>query len=76
MTVYTLQASIPPIRLVPGMIVKLEAINPTTGAAITGVTASRWAIYGSEIADDTVQKAEPAGPYILVPGPKNIETAA
>lgn len=68
-------APTPPIILVPGMILKLEAVSPTTGAAITGVTATHWAIYGKEH-DETVTTVEPAGPYILVPGPKNIETAA
>lgn len=46
MTVHTLTAKIPSITLVEGMILKLEAIGPTTGAAIAGVNASRWAIYG------------------------------
>lgn len=74
MTVYTLTKSAPSIRLAPGMMLKLEAVDPTTGAAVTEVTAARWAIYGSPITDDSVQTAEPAGPYILVPGPKNIVT--
>ena len=46
MTVRTLTAKIPSITLVEGMIIRLEAISPTTGAAIAGVNASRWAIYG------------------------------
>lgn len=46
MTVWTLAAGAAPLVLVPGMIVKLEAISPTTGLAVAGVTATRWAIYG------------------------------
>jgi hypothetical protein len=32
--------------LVGGFMVKLEAIDPTTGAAVTGVTVTRFALYG------------------------------
>lgn len=47
MAVLTLTAKIPAVTLAEGMILRLEAISPTTGAAIAGVNASRWAIYGS-----------------------------
>lgn len=63
----TLQAPIPPIRLIPGMQLRLEAIDATSGAAVTGVTATRWAIYGDTEDDDTADVS--SGPFQLVPGP-------
>ena len=70
MTVRTLVAAIPPVRVSPGMLLKLEAIDSTTGSAVTGVTASAWAIYG-ELVDDAGATGDPAtsGPFMLVPGP-------
>lgn len=43
----------PAIRLASGMKLKLEAIDPTTGAAVTGVTATDWAIYGENVSAET-----------------------
>lgn len=66
----TLKASIPAILIVPGMKLVLEAVSPTTGSAVGGVTSSRWSIYG-----DTEAAAEdlgPPGPYMLVPGPESV----
>ena len=40
----------PNIPLTDGMIVKLEARDATTDAAVTGVTSSLWSIYGDNIA--------------------------
>lgn len=70
MTVYTLTAPMPETLAVGGMILKLEAVSPTTGAAITGVTCSSWTIYGDDVSD-LVDTSEPnvAGPFMLVPGP-------
>lgn len=48
MVVSTLQAGAPNIPLVSGMQLRLEAIDPTTGDAVAGVTATRWAIYGDD----------------------------
>lgn len=45
---HTEQTGFPAIPLRPGMRVRLRAISPTTGAAITGVTATEWAIYGRD----------------------------
>jgi hypothetical protein len=70
MTVYTLQAPMPAIALFPGMQVKLEAIEPSTGAAITGVTCSAWSIYGEDLTPESEQgDAATPGPFMLVPGP-------
>ena len=43
------QAAFPGIALQAGMMLKLEAIDPATGAAITGVTCTSWMIYGEEL---------------------------
>lgn len=67
MTAFTLQAGTPAIQLAGGMILRLEAISPTTGAAITGVTSSAWAIYGVDDSDATGDLT--SGPFMLVPGP-------
>jgi hypothetical protein len=40
-----LLASLPPLTLDAGCTVTVEAVNPTTGAAITGVTVSAVTIY-------------------------------
>lgn len=53
---HTLQAGAPSLPLAPGMVVKLEAVDPLVDAAVTGVTSSSWAIYGydlSVVADST-----------------------
>ena len=46
MATHTLQTGLPPLPIAGGMQLKLEAINPTTGAAVTGVTVTDWSIYG------------------------------
>jgi hypothetical protein len=40
------QAGFPEYALVPGLRVKLEAVSTTADAAVTGVTSTRFAIYG------------------------------
>jgi hypothetical protein len=69
-TVYTLTAGMPAIVVDSGTYLRLEAFDPATGAAVTGVTATAWAIYG----DDTSALPErdhgdTVGPFMLVPGP-------
>ncbi len=39
----------PPLQLPGGSTLRLEAISPTTGAAITGVAVSDVAVYGIDI---------------------------
>lgn len=67
MATRTLKASVAPIRLIPGMQLRLEAIDATSGAAVTGVTATRWAIYGDTEDDETGDTS--SGPFMFVPGP-------
>lgn len=54
----TLQAGAPDVAMEPGVKLVLEAISPTTDASITGVTCSRWAIYGfdeNDLIDGTLE---------------------
>jgi hypothetical protein len=67
-TVWTLQAGIPDADMKSGMKLKLEAINPTTGAAITGVTATAWAIYGIDVSEELNQLED------LIPRYSDVET--
>lgn len=54
MTVRTLTAGTPGLPLLAGYMLKLEAIDPTTGAAVAGVTVSDVAVYGTERASAEV----------------------
>ena len=55
---HTEQAGFPAIPLGPGMQLRLEALSPTTDAAITGVTSSRWSIYGYDESDEPALEPE------------------
>lgn len=48
---HTLQAGAPNLPLKGGMKLVLEAIDPTTDAAVAGVTCSRWSIFGYDDSD-------------------------
>lgn len=73
MATETLQTAIPPIRLVPGMQLRLEAIDASSGAAVTGVVSSAWAIYGDDESDEVGDVS--SGPFQLVPGPTPVGNA-
>ena len=64
-----LMAPLPQITLEPGMQIVFEAISPTTGLAITGVTVKGIAIYGTDEAGGEPTVLTP-GPFMLVPGPE------
>lgn len=49
MAVYTLQAPMPELDVASGMQLRLEAIDPATGAAVADVVATAWAIYGYDL---------------------------
>ena len=53
--------------LEPGMQIVFEAISPTTGAAVTGVTVSAIGILAS--GEGTNVGTGDFGPFMLVPGP-------
>ena len=63
----SLQSSFPDIDLGPGMQIVFEAVDPTTGDPVSGVTVSAITIY-----PEGASAAEPAGsfgPFMFVPGP-------
>lgn len=64
----SLMAPLPDLTLEGGMIVQLEAIDPTTGLAVAGVKVKAIAIYGPSSSPDTVLELD-GGPFMLVPGP-------
>ena len=53
MATYQLKASMAPVVVLPNMYLRLEAIDPTTGNAVGGVTCDNWAIYGDPTPDDS-----------------------
>jgi hypothetical protein len=67
-TVRTLVAATPGLPLEGGSYLRLEAIDPTTGAAVTGVTVSDVAVYGRVLLDGEAQFIEVL-PARLIPGP-------
>jgi hypothetical protein len=62
-----LESSLPQADLEPGMQVVFEAIDPTTGNVVTGVTVSAIGMLvsgqGANVGEGTF------GPFMLVPGP-------
>ena len=54
-------------ELEPGMQIVLEAIDPTTGLAVSGVTVSAIGILATGDAPST--GTGDFGPFMLVPGP-------
>lgn len=66
----TLTAKMTPLDLQPGYSIILEAINTSTGSAVTGVTVSGVSIFGLDLtAAAAGGTAEELGPFMLVPGP-------
>lgn len=63
-----LLAPLPSIILAPGMKVRFEAVDPTTGAAVAGVTVKSMSVVGPKT-DVTLDELG-AGPFLLVPGPE------
>lgn len=67
MTARTLVAGMPDITLAPGMILRLEAVDPTTRAAVGGVSATAWAIYGESplgVAAGDLEDSDPSWVWI------------
>lgn len=52
MATLTLTAATPGLPLNAGSILRLEAISPTTGAAITGVVVTNVAVYGYDVSTE------------------------
>lgn len=60
----TLHEGFPNIRLQEGMQLRLTAVDPATGNAVSGIVATRWSIYGDDqssagIGDDVVPPYTP-----------------
>jgi hypothetical protein len=53
------------------MVLKLQAIDPTTGAEVSGVKATRWTIYGYDASALPLDDLVSVGP-LLVPGPAGV----
>jgi hypothetical protein len=66
-----LTASMPAdFDLPPNFIVQLSAVDPTTGALVSGVNISNVAIMALPAVPGTDDSGfEPVGPFLLVPGP-------
>ena len=62
MTVVTLQAPLPEMVLPGGTTIRFETINPTTGAAVTGVVLTKAHVYGYDLSGSTevIQDVIPA----------------
>lgn len=61
----TLQAGAPNLPLPPGMQLKLEPVDPTSDANVSGVTAAKWMIYGYDASPPTGDLT--SVPPLLVP---------
>lgn len=55
-------ASLPEVTLDNGCTVTFEALDPTTGATITGVVVSNGALYGVNVTDDSAGALPEVGP--------------
>ena len=56
--------------LIFGYLIVFEAIDPDTGAAVTGVTVTDPNLSGINLSE-VAQPDEPLGPFMLVPGPQS-----
>jgi hypothetical protein len=68
----TLEGTLPGVPLTDGQQIVLEARDPTSGAAVTGVKVSNIAIYGLDLTAGT--DASLAGPFQWVSGPTDTGT--
>lgn len=68
MATSTLKASIPEMQLNPNMMLVWEAIDATTGAAVTGVKVSSIGIYGPNLGGAPAGESG-FGEFRLIAGP-------
>jgi hypothetical protein len=57
MTAYQLIGGLPAVTLDAGCTVTFEAIDPDTGAAVTGVAITQATIYATNVAESTLPPA-------------------
>jgi hypothetical protein len=55
MTFWTLESDLPWIELPGETVITFEAIDPTTGSAVSGVSVSEVAIYGDALGGGIVE---------------------
>lgn len=48
MTDWTIHEGFPDIPIEAGMVLRLNAVSPTTGNVVNGVSATLWSIYGRD----------------------------
>lgn len=61
-------AGLPPdLVLGAGYVIRLAALNPTTGATVAGVTLSNVSIFVRNVGEGAVGDLT-SGPWLLVPG--------
>lgn len=58
----------PDLDLGDGYVIRLAALDPTTGAAVTGVVVTDVSIFGTNLGA-TAASSFAYGPFMLVPGP-------
>lgn len=59
MSSYTITAGAPAVAIRPGQKLRLIAIDPVTGATVSGVTIAEWAIYGDDEGDGPAEAVDP-----------------
>lgn len=63
-------AGLPPgLDLPAGYVVRVTALDPSSGAAVTGVTVSNFALYVRNLVGTDSTDLQ-SGPFLLVPGPE------
>lgn len=65
---YELTAPLPVVPLGPGCLVRIEAISPTTGAAVTGAKVANAVITARDLSETLNLTGE--GTFMWVPGPE------
>lgn len=65
----------PGITVESGYTIRLTALDPTSGAVVSGVNISQSAILATNLTSGPSQQLQ-SGPYVLVPGPDSGDTAA
>lgn len=68
-------SSMPVLPLVVGMRVRFEAVDPTTGSPVAGVTVSNAVLYAVDVDGEAAGGTVDSGPYMLVPGPTPVAAA-
>lgn len=56
------------LHLGDGFVIRVNALDPATEAQVTGVTATNFSIYATNLAGTDDSELE-TGPWLLVPGP-------